>query len=82
MCKSCVIILVRLTFQKIMFNTHVPSILKKDIIFYVINDHVEKGNIALEFVCTDYQIPNILTKPIACKWFEKLRVALGLIFGN
>lgn len=47
-----------------------------------LRDHVEKGNIALEFVCTDYQIPNILTKPIACKWFEKLRVALGLIFGN
>ncbi|KAK9676001.1 hypothetical protein RND81_11G047100 [Saponaria officinalis] len=49
---------------------------------HFIRDHVEKGNIRLEFCSTEKQWADILTKPLARERFETLRLEIGLIGGT
>jgi len=53
-----------------------------DIRHHFIRNHVEKGNITLEFCSTEKQWADILTKPLARKRFELLRLEIGLISNN
>jgi len=46
---------------------------------HFLRDHVEKGNISLEFCKTEDQVADIFTKPLLREQFEKLRLELGLI---
>jgi len=46
---------------------------------HFLRENVEKGLIKLEFCQTDYQIADILTKPLQRDRYEKLRLELGLI---
>jgi hypothetical protein len=49
---------------------------------HFLRDHVEKGNISLEFCATDEQWADIFTKPLLRERFEKIRLELGLINSN
>ncbi|KAK9733228.1 hypothetical protein RND81_04G052800 [Saponaria officinalis] len=49
---------------------------------HFIRDHVEKGNIRLEFCSTEKQWVDILTKALARERFETLRLEIGLIGGT
>ncbi|KAK9723840.1 hypothetical protein RND81_05G029100 [Saponaria officinalis] len=53
-----------------------------EIIHHFIHDHVEKGNIRLEFCSTEKQWADILTKPLPRERFETLRLEIGLIGGT
>jgi uncharacterized membrane protein YciS (DUF1049 family) len=50
-----------------------------DIRHHFLRDHVEKGNVCLEFVRTDDQLADLFTKPLLRDRFEKLRLEIGLI---
>ena len=46
---------------------------------HFIIDHVQKGDINLEFIDTNHQVANIFTKPLDRENFEYFRSKLGLI---
>jgi hypothetical protein len=46
---------------------------------HFIRDHVEKGNVMIEYVHTDNQIADIFTKPLSEVRFSTLRAELGLL---
>jgi len=46
---------------------------------HFLRDHVQKGDITLEFISTNNQIADILTKPLALERFASLRRGLGLL---
>ena len=49
-----------------------------DIRHYFLRDHVLKGDISLEFIPTDNQITDILTKLLKEEIYVKLRRELGI----
>jgi hypothetical protein len=49
-----------------------------DIRHHFLRDHVLKGDISLEFITTDKQIADILTKPLKEDIFINLRRELGI----
>ena len=67
-------------------NTSVISLSKnpiqhsrtKNIRYHFIRDHVQKGDIELEFVSTDSQWVDILTKPLIEKRFCTIRHEIGM----
>ena len=42
-------------------------------------DHVQKGDIALEFIAMEKQLADIFTKPLCEKQFSKIRHELGML---
>ena len=46
---------------------------------HFLRDHVQRGDIALEFICTEKQLADIFTKPLALERFSFIRRGLGLI---
>jgi len=46
---------------------------------YFIRDHVEKGDVFLEFVPTHTQLADIFTKPLSEEQFNYIRHKLGMI---
>ena len=46
---------------------------------YFLRDHAQKGDITLEFVRTEDQLANILTKPLNKEQFVNFRMQLGVI---
>ena len=42
-----------------------------------LRDHVQKGDIALEFISTEKQLADIFTKPLCEEQFSKIRMNLG-----
>ena len=50
-----------------------------DIRHHFIKDHVEKGNVDLYFVCTEYQLADLLTKALDDTRFWTLVKKLGMI---
>lgn len=50
-----------------------------DIRYHFLKDHVEKGNIYLEYISTDNQLADILTKSLDATRFAKLRGELGML---
>ena len=53
-----------------------------DVRHHFLRDHVEKGNVVLNHVCTQDQVADIFTKGLSREPFERLRVMLGLIPGK
>ena len=49
-----------------------------DICHHFLRDHALKGDISLDFISTDKQIADILTKPLKEDIFVKLRRELGI----
>ena len=50
-----------------------------EVCHHFINDHVEKSDVTLEFVPTDYQLADIFTKPLSKDRFNFIRHELGMI---
>ena len=50
-----------------------------DVRYHFIKDHVEKGTVELYFVSTDFQIADLLTKPLDDKRFQFLVSKLGML---
>ena len=50
-----------------------------DVRHHFIRDHVEKGDIAIEFVSTELQLADIFTKPLAAERFNFIRHELGML---
>ena len=50
-----------------------------DIRFHFLRDHVEKGDIVLQFVESDHQLADIFTKPLDSSRFSALRGELGVV---
>ena len=50
-----------------------------DIRHHFIREHVEKKNVRIEYVSTESQLADILTKPLAEARFTQLRAELGMI---
>ncbi|GJU78555.1 hypothetical protein Tco_1275625 [Tanacetum coccineum] len=50
-----------------------------DIRYHFIRDHILKGDIELHFVPTEYQLADILTKPLDEPTFTKLKAELGML---
>ena len=49
-----------------------------DIRYHFLHDHVLKGDISLDFISTDKQIVDILTKPLKEDIFVNLKRELGI----
>ncbi|KAK8944151.1 hypothetical protein KSP39_PZI008078 [Platanthera zijinensis] len=50
-----------------------------EIKYHFLREHVEKGDILLEFVKTDYQIADVFTKPLDETKFNKFKIELGML---
>ncbi|KAH9671809.1 hypothetical protein KPL70_017497 [Citrus sinensis] len=46
---------------------------------HFLRDHVQKGDIALEFISTEKQLADIFTKPLCEEQFSKIRHELGMM---
>ena len=46
---------------------------------HFLRDHAQKGDISLEFVRTEDQLADILTKPLNEEQFVNIRMQLGVI---
>ena len=53
-----------------------------DIRHHFLHGHMQKGDIMLEFVCTENQLTDIFTKPLYDERFSTIRRELGMIDGN
>ena len=51
----------------------------KDIRHHFLRDHMQKGDIILEFVCINDQLDNIYTKPLSGERFYTIRRELNVI---
>ena len=51
-----------------------------EICHHFIHDHVEKGDVAFEYVDIKNQLVDIFTKPLATKSFVNIREELGIIY--
>ena len=80
MCLSSVIILVWSTYLRILFCIHMLNTLT--IRHHFLRDHMQKGDITLEFVCINDQLGDIFTKPLYDERFCTLRREVGMIDGN
>ncbi|GJR13514.1 retrovirus-related pol polyprotein from transposon TNT 1-94 [Tanacetum coccineum] len=47
--------------------------------YHFIRDHILKGDIELHFIPTEYQLPDIFTKPLDEPTFTKLKAKLGML---
>ena len=47
--------------------------------YFYISDMVQKGDIKLQYVSTDEQFPDVLTKPLSRVKFEHLHDKLGVV---
>nr|GFC19599.1 retrovirus-related Pol polyprotein from transposon TNT 1-94 [Tanacetum cinerariifolium] len=45
----------------------------------VLMDHILKGDIKLHFILTEYQLPDIFTKPLDEPTFSRLKAKLGML---
>jgi len=63
--------------RRILYSMLKPNIFKSSII--LIRDHVQKGDIKLEFVDTNHHVVVIFTKPLDKVKFEYFRSELGMI---
>jgi len=50
-----------------------------DVRYHFLKDHIEKGDIELYFVGTDYQLADLFTKPLDEKRFKFLISKLGML---
>ena len=50
-----------------------------DVRYHFIRDHCEKGDIALDYVSTEFQLADIFIKPLDGKRFEFIRRELNMI---
>nr|GEY28406.1 hypothetical protein [Tanacetum cinerariifolium] len=50
-----------------------------DIRYHFIRDHILKGDIALHFIPTEYQLADIFTKPLDELTFTRLKAELGML---
>ena len=50
-----------------------------NIMYHFIRDHIEKGNVELHFIPTEYQLADIFTKPLDDKTFKRLVSELGML---
>ncbi|GJW51770.1 hypothetical protein Tco_0093121 [Tanacetum coccineum] len=50
-----------------------------DIRYHFIRDHIQKGDIELHFIPTQYQLADIFTKPLDEPTFKRLIVKLGML---
>nr|GEY72938.1 retrovirus-related Pol polyprotein from transposon TNT 1-94 [Tanacetum cinerariifolium] len=50
-----------------------------DIRYNFIRDHILKGDVELHFIPTEYQLADILTKPLDEPTFTRLKVELGML---
>ncbi|KAK8954855.1 hypothetical protein KSP39_PZI002166 [Platanthera zijinensis] len=50
-----------------------------EIKYHFLREHVERGDISLEFVKTDYQIADVFTKPLDETRFNKFKIELGML---
>jgi len=50
-----------------------------DVRYHFLKDHVEKGNIELYFVSTDFQLADLFTKPLDEQRFNFLKTKLGML---
>ena len=46
---------------------------------HFLRDHVQNGDIALEFISTEKQLADIFTKPLCEEQFSKIRHELGMM---
>ena len=53
-----------------------------DIRHHFLRDHVNKGDIKMTHIETEYNIAYIFTKPLGSKRFAKLRLDLGMLEHN
>ena len=53
-----------------------------DIRHHFLRDHMQKGDIMLEFVCTENQLVDIFTKPLSEDRFSMIRRELGMVDFN
>ena len=53
-----------------------------DIRHHFFRDHMQRGDITLEFVCINDQLADIFTKPLSDDRFSTIRRELGMIDGN
>ncbi|KAI3746902.1 hypothetical protein L6452_09344 [Arctium lappa] len=53
-----------------------------DVRYHFIKDHVEKGDIEMHFVTTDYQLDDLFTKTLDEKRFNSLVSKLGMLNAN
>ena len=67
-------------------TTQVPLVLVQhsrtkhlEIRHHFLRDHAQKGDISLEFVRTEDQLADILTKPLNEELFVNIRMQLGVI---
>ena len=71
------------------YNTSAISITKNpvqhsrtkhiDVRYHFIRDHVEKGDVSISFISTDYQWADIFTKPLAEDRFTFIRREIGML---
>jgi hypothetical protein len=63
-------------FENPMFHDRSKHI---EIMYHFIQDKIQKGAVKLQYVPTDQQVADILTKPLAKGKFEAFRDKLGLV---
>ena len=47
--------------------------------FHFIRESIEQGKIAIEYICTEDHLADILTKPLGRVKFEDMRARIGVI---
>ena len=53
-----------------------------DIRYYFLRNHMQKGDIMLEFISTENQLADIFTKPLCDERFSTIRRELGMVDGS
>ena len=51
-----------------------------EILYFYIQDMIQKGAIKLQYVSTDEQVADVLTKPLSLVKFEYFRDKLGVVW--
>ena len=62
--------------ENLMFNDKSKHI---EILYFYIHDLVQKGAVKLDYVGTDEQVADVLTKPLSCGKFKYFRDKLGVV---
>jgi hypothetical protein len=50
-----------------------------EIRYHFIRDMVQRGALKLQYISTDEQVADVLTKPLSCVKFEHFRDKLGIV---